>query len=113
MPATTPTRPRFTVTPFTVTPFTVTKDGVLPDASCADTPASVVPASTQVCEPALDTPFPAYYGLKVLSRFIRPGGTLFSTTSSQSLVQAYSVSAPGGALRVMLVNDDPSNSYTQ
>lgn len=80
--------------------------GILSDASCATADGA------QVCEPAADTPFPAYYGMKLLSRFIKPGDTLVSANSSQSLVQAYAVKGTDGNLRVMLVNDDPSNSYT-
>ncbi|MBR7836372.1 cellulose binding domain-containing protein [Actinospica durhamensis] len=78
--------------------------GVLSDASCA--------TGTTTCEPAADAPFPAYYGLKLLGQFIHPGDTLVSASSSQSLVQAYAVKGTDGSLRVMLVNDDPSNSYT-
>jgi Cellulose binding domain len=80
--------------------------GVLSDATCGTV------GSAQVCEPAADTPFPAYYGLKLLSQFIHPADTLVSATSSQSLVRAYAVKAADGSLRVLLVNDDPSNSYT-
>jgi hypothetical protein len=79
--------------------------GVLSDGSCATTPAGA-----QVCEPPAETPFPAYYGLELLSRFIQPGDTLVAASSSQSLVQTFAVRTPGG-LRVMAVNDDPSNSY--
>jgi hypothetical protein len=80
--------------------------GVLSDASCGTTPPG-----TQVCEPAADTPFPAYYGLELLGRFIQPGDTLVSASSSQSLVQTFAVRTPGG-LRVMAVNDDPAGSYS-
>ena len=80
--------------------------GVLSDATCGTV------GSSQVCEPAADTPFPAYYGLKLLSQFIHPADTLVPATSSQSLVHAYAVKAADGSLRVLLVNDDPSNSYT-
>jgi hypothetical protein len=80
--------------------------GVLSDGSCGTTPAG-----GQVCEPQPDTPFAAYYGLQVLSRFIQPGDVLVHAASSQSLVQAYAARAPGGRLRVMVVNDDPANSY--
>jgi len=80
--------------------------GVLSNGSCGTDSAGA-----QVCEPAADTPFPAYYGLQLLSKFIQPGDVLVSATSSQSLVQTYAVRAPGGKLRVMVVNDDPSNSY--
>jgi len=80
--------------------------GVLSDGSCGTTPAG-----TQICEPPADTPFAAYYGLQLLSRFIQPGDVLVSANSSQSLVQTYAVRTPGGRLRVMVVNDDPANSY--
>jgi hypothetical protein len=74
--------------------------GVLSDATCAS-----------VCEPAADTPFPAYNGLKLLGSFIQPGVGLVSATSNQSLVQSYAAAETNGNLRVMLVNDDPTNSY--
>ena len=80
--------------------------GILSDATCGTI------GSAQVCEPAADTPFPAYYGLKLLSQFIHPADTLVSASSSQSLVHAYAVKAANGSLRVLLVNDDPANSYT-
>jgi hypothetical protein len=74
--------------------------GVLSNASCGS-----------VCEPAADTPFPAYYGLKLLGAFIQPGAGLVSATSSQSLVQSYAVAETNGNLRVLMVNDDPTNAY--
>jgi hypothetical protein len=80
--------------------------GVLSDATC-DTANGA-----QVCEPAVDTPFPAYYGLQLLGQFIHPGDTLVSASSTASLVQSFAVKAADGSLRVMLVNDDPTTSYT-
>jgi hypothetical protein len=80
--------------------------GVLSNASCGTV------ATTRVCEPSADTPFPAYYGLRLLGQFIRPGDALVATTSSQPLVQAYAAISPDGTLRVLLVNDDPTNAYT-
>ncbi|MHB1498787.1 MAG: cellulose-binding protein [Acidimicrobiales bacterium] len=85
--------------------------GVLSNGSCGTTPSYATPANTQVCEPPADTPFPAYYGLEMLSRFIQPGDALLGTTSSQGLVQAYAERGPGQQLRIMLVNDDPSNGH--
>ncbi|WP_037603324.1 cellulose binding domain-containing protein [Streptacidiphilus rugosus] len=79
--------------------------GMLADGSCAAV------AGAQLCEPAADTPFPAYNGMTLLSRFAHPGDTLVSAGSSQSLLQAYSVKAADGSLRVLLVNDDPVNTY--
>ena len=83
--------------------------GVLSDGSCGTAPASA--GGGQICEPPAETPFPAYYGLALLSRFIQPGDQLLTTSSSQGLVQAYAARTPDGALRVMLVNDDPATSY--
>ena len=80
--------------------------GVLSDATCG------IINGSQVCEPAADTPFPAYYGLQLLGQFMHPGDALVSATSSQPLVHAYAAKAADGSLRVLLVNDDPASSYT-
>jgi hypothetical protein len=80
--------------------------GVLSDATCGTIGGS------KVCEPAADTPFPAYWGLKLAGSFLHPGDTLLKTTSDQSLVQAYAVKSADGSVKVMLVNDDPSTTYT-
>ena len=85
--------------------------GVLYDGSCGTLPGAAGSEGTQVCEPPAETPFPAYYGLRMLSRFIQPGDTLVATDSSQSLVQAFAARTSGGQLRVMIVNDDPASSY--
>jgi hypothetical protein len=77
--------------------------GVLSDATCA----------SSLCEPAADTPFPAYLGLKLLGSFIQPGVSLVSTTSNQSPVQSYAALEANGNLRVMMVNDSPTNSYAE
>jgi hypothetical protein len=47
----------------------------------------------------------------MLSRFVQPRDRLLATTSSQSLVKAYAERDPGRDVRVMVVNDDPSESY--
>ena len=83
--------------------------GVLSDGTCGTLPSAA--GGAQVCEPAAETPFPAYYGLQMLSRFIQPGTTLVAASSSQGLVQAFAARTGGGRLRVMIVNDDPANSY--
>lgn len=80
--------------------------GVLSDATCGTIGGS------KVCEPAADTPFPAYWGLKLAGSFLHPGDTLLKTTSDQPLVQAYAVKSADGSVKVMLVNDDPSTTYT-
>jgi hypothetical protein len=85
--------------------------GVLSDGSCGTLPASTGSVGAAVCEPPAETPFPAYYGLQMLSRFIQPGDTLVAASSSQSLVQVFAAKASAGRLRVMIVNDDPASSY--
>jgi len=79
--------------------------GVLSDGSCGTV------SGAQVCEPPAETPFPAYYGLQLLSRFIQPGDQLLTARSSQGLVQVFAARAAGGAVRAMVVNDDPATSY--
>jgi hypothetical protein len=80
--------------------------GVLSDATCGTVNGS------QVCEPPADTPFPAYYGLELAGQFLRPGDTLVSASSGAALVQSYAVKSADGSLRVLLVNDDPSSTYS-
>jgi hypothetical protein len=80
--------------------------GVLSDATCGTS------AGSQVCEPAADTPFAAYYGLKLTGAFLSPGSTVVPATSSASPLQAYAVKATDGTVRVMLVNDDPGTTFT-
>jgi hypothetical protein len=75
--------------------------GVLSDATCSDS----------ICEPAAETPFPAYNGLVLLSRFIHPGERIVGATSSQALVRSYAVRV-GNSARVMLVNDSPDTAYS-
>jgi hypothetical protein len=75
--------------------------GVLSDASCSDS----------ICEPAAETPFPAYNGLVLLSRFIHPGERIVGATSSEALVWSYAVRV-GNTARVMLVNDSPDTAYS-
>jgi hypothetical protein len=81
--------------------------GVLSDGTSGTTPGGV-----KVSEPPAETPFASYYGLVMLSRFIHPGDTLVSASSSQGLVKTFAVRSEHGALRVMVVNDDPANSYS-
>jgi len=63
-------------------------------------------------EPALDTPFPAYYGMKMAALTGQGGDTLVSTTSSNSLLTTHAVKQAGGNLALMLINKDPSNATT-
>lgn len=80
--------------------------GVLSDATCATRSDG-----TQSCEPPAETPFPAYWGLVLLGRFLHPGDRIVAASSSVAPLRAYSVRGADGSLRVMLVNDSPTTSY--
>jgi hypothetical protein len=62
------------------------------------------------CEPATDTPFPAYYGIKAVGDFATPGAEMLATTTSDSTVTAYAVQGSGGGVNLMLVNHSPDTS---
>jgi hypothetical protein len=68
-------------------------------------------SSGGVSEPAVDTPFPSYYGLQMLSYLGKPGDTPVATTSNQSLIAAHAVKQANGNLSLLLINKDPSNAY--
>ena len=76
--------------------------GILSSGTCVGT----------TCEPAINTPFPTYYGLSMLSKVGRPGDLMVKAGTDQQLVAAHAVRQANGNLAVMLVNKDPSNSYT-
>ncbi|MFI5587345.1 cellulose binding domain-containing protein [Amycolatopsis sp. NPDC051758] len=60
------------------------------------------------CEPALNTPFAPYYGLKMVSTFARPGDQFVRAGADDPLIGAHAVRRPNGDLAVLLVNKDPS-----
>jgi hypothetical protein len=65
-----------------------------------------------VCEPPLNTPFPPYWAIRMLSRLGTPGDQLIGAGSSSPLVTAHAVHQAGGDLSVMLINKDPSAAQT-
>jgi hypothetical protein len=75
--------------------------GVLSSGTCVGT----------TCEPPLNTPFPAYYSLAMLSKLALPGDTMVRAGTDQQLIAAHAVRNANGDLSVMLVNKDPANSY--
>ena len=62
-------------------------------------------------EPPLDTPFPSYYGMQMLTNVGKAGDTIVPATSSQSLLTAHAVKQANGNLALLLINKDPNNSY--
>jgi hypothetical protein len=64
---------------------------------------------TRACEPAANTPFPAYYGLQAVSRFAQAGAKMIGVTSSNAAVTAYAVKTSSG-MNLLLVNHSPHTS---
>jgi len=64
-----------------------------------------------VCEPALNTPFPPYFGISMLSKLGRPGDQMVAAGTDQPLVSAHAVLQANGNLAVQLTNKDPNNAY--
>lgn len=73
--------------------------GILSSGGCAGS----------VCEPAANTPFPAYYGLQAVGAFATAGSQLIGTTSSNSTVTSYAVKTPTG-VNLMLINHSAQTS---
>ncbi len=63
-------------------------------------------------EPPANTPFPAYYGLQMLTKLGGPGDTMVTATSSDSLVTVHAVRRVDGSLAILFINKDPSASHT-
>jgi hypothetical protein len=74
--------------------------GLLSSATCLD----------GGCEPALNTPFAPYFGLKMLSTFARPGDQFVRAGADDPLLDVHAVRRPDGDLAVLLVNKDPSQA---
>lgn len=65
-----------------------------------------------VVEPPVNTPFPAYYGLQILSHlYERAGATVLDTASTTDLVSVHAVRQRDGSVNVLLINKDPAVTY--
>jgi hypothetical protein len=62
-------------------------------------------------EPAIDTPYPPYYGYALAAKLAVKGATVGTLPVATPNVYGYYAQQPGGSYAVMLVNADPSNSY--
>ncbi len=64
-------------------------------------------------EPPVNTPFPAYYGLQMLSLLGHDArDAILGATSSNALVAVHAVRQKNGKLGVLLVNKDPAVRYS-
>lgn len=66
----------------------------------------------EVCQPAPNTPFHPYYGLKMTSELGTAGDTMVATESSIREVSAHAVHRRDGRLSVLLINKDPGAART-
>ncbi|GAA1941442.1 cellulose-binding protein [Kitasatospora viridis] len=62
------------------------------------------------CEPALETPFPTYWGIRSLTALAHPGDTMVKSSSANASVAVHAVRTANGGLNVMLINKDPQNA---
>jgi len=70
-------------------------------------------SSAGIVEPPANTPFPAYFGLQMLSHLGHDAeDAILSTTSSNPLVAVHAVRRAYGTIGVILVNKDPRVSYS-
>lgn len=61
--------------------------------------------------PPLDTPYPVWYGLKMLNYLATPGDKFVFASSDQSLVTVHAVKQANGKLSVLLINKSPDKAY--
>ncbi|MFR9797901.1 cellulose binding domain-containing protein [Streptomyces sp. MS06] len=76
--------------------------GMLSSGGCSD----------DVCEPAPNTPFHPYYGMKMTSELGTAGDTLVAADSSARDIAAHAVQRRDGRLSVLLVNRNPDAART-
>ena len=62
------------------------------------------------CEPARETPFPTYWGIRSLTALARPGDTMVKASSAKQSVAVHAVRSSDGGLNVMLINKDSQNA---
>ncbi|MEU0053326.1 cellulose binding domain-containing protein [Streptomyces sp. NPDC006309] len=68
--------------------------------------------TADVCEPAPNTPFHPYYGMKMTSELGTAGDTMVAAASSAQDVSAHAVLRRDGRLSVLLVNENPDAART-
>ncbi|WP_344403356.1 cellulose-binding protein [Streptomyces longisporus] len=71
---------------------------------------SVGSCSGGTCEPARETPFATYWGIRSLTALARPGDTMVKASSAGPSVAVHAVRTGNGGLNVMLINKNPQNT---
>jgi hypothetical protein len=60
-----------------------------------------------------DTRYPTYYAIKLMQFFAQPGDTILNPASSDSLLAVYAAQTAAGAVNMLVINKDPSNTLTR
>ena len=68
--------------------------------------------SGSVCEPAVNTPFAPYYGIKALGALSDPGDSMVASGASGDEVSSHAVLRANGDLSVLLLNKSSSAAHT-
>ena len=69
-------------------------------------------ASDNAYEPAAETPFASYYAAQMESYVAKSGDKLLPGVSDQKLISVHSGLRANGQLTTLMINKDPSNTYT-
>ena len=76
--------------------------GMLSNGSCTGS----------VCEPAVNTPFAPYYGIKALGALSDPGDSMVASAASGAEVSSHAVLRANGDLSVLLLNKSSTAAHT-
>jgi alpha-L-arabinofuranosidase len=57
------------------------------------------------------SPYPTYYGEKILQFFVRPGDTVLNATSDYLLLSAYAARKADGTLALLVINKDVTTNF--
>ena len=61
-------------------------------------------------EPPVNTPFPPYFGVKMVSQMVRPGDSFVASASDNADLRVHASRGRKGDLSVMLINRDPDHA---
>jgi hypothetical protein len=64
----------------------------------------------KICEPPIDTPFPAYYGLELATKLAQPGARFVQTSGDTTTIVTHAAVQPNGDLVVLVENQDQNTS---
>lgn len=60
-----------------------------------------------------NTRYPTYYAMKLMQYFVQPGDSILNPASDDQLLAAYAARKSNGALSLLVINKDPTNTLTR